>query len=99
MLRIEDRALSRRSRGRRVDVVRNGRSARNPRRITMQGLRRSFAFGALCVLAAASVHAQVQPGDTINKANADKVKDLVSPGMYWCVQHGWPMKIIETKQI
>jgi hypothetical protein len=41
----------------------------------------------------------VSPGDTIGKASADKVKDLVSPGVYWCVQHGWPMKIVETKTI
>ncbi len=43
--------------------------------------------------------ADVQPGDAITKANADKVKDLVSPGMFWCVQHGFPMKIVETKPI
>jgi hypothetical protein len=67
--------------------------------MTMQGLRRSLALGVLSVLAAAPVHGQVQPGDTITKANADKVKDLVSPGVYWCVQHGWPMKISETQPI
>ena len=43
--------------------------------------------------------AQVQPGDKINTANADKVKDIVSPAMYWLVQHGWPMTIAETKKI
>jgi hypothetical protein len=63
-------------------------------------LHRSIAFAALVVLAAAaSATAQVQVGDTITKANADKVKDLVSPGVHWCVQHGWPMKIVETKPI
>ena len=35
----------------------------------------------------------------IGKANANKVQELVSPGMYWCVQHGWPIRIIETKPI
>jgi hypothetical protein len=66
----------------------------------MQRLQRSIAFAALVVLAAAaSATAQVQVGDTITKANADKVKDLVSPGVHWCVQHGWPMKIVETKPI
>jgi len=51
------------------------------------------------VAVAGTVHADVQPGDVINKANADKVKDLVSPGVFWCVQHGLPMKIIATKPI
>jgi hypothetical protein len=45
------------------------------------------------------LQADVQPGDVITKANADKVKDLTSPGMYWCVLYGWPMKIIEAKPI
>jgi hypothetical protein len=43
--------------------------------------------------------AEVQPGDVITKVNADKVKDLVSPGLYWCVQHGFPMKIVEPRKI
>src|SRR2546422_4744874 len=66
----------------------------------MHRLQRGMAVGVLLVLACvASARAQVSPGDTINKANADKVKDLVSPGVSWCVQHGWPMKIIEPKPI
>jgi hypothetical protein len=51
------------------------------------------------LMAAAPVGADVAPGDVIGRENADKVKDFVSPGMYWCVQHGWPMKIIEAKPI
>lgn len=47
----------------------------------------------------AAGRADVAPGDVITTANAEKVKDLVSPGMYWCVQHGWPMKITEPKSI
>jgi len=61
--------------------------------------RSSLAVAALALLTAVPVGAQVAPGDVISKANADKVKDLVSPGMFWCVQHGWPMKIVETKPI
>ena len=58
------------------------------------------AAGAVTtMLIAGPLYAQVQPGDTITKANADKVKDLVSPGMYWCAQHGWPMKIVEAQPI
>jgi len=59
-----------------------------------------FVLAALAlVVPVGRTHAQVSPGDMITKANADKVKDLVSPGMFWCVQHGFPMKIVETKPI
>ena len=51
------------------------------------------------LMPAGLLQADVQPGDVITKANAEKVKDLTSPGMYWCVQYGWPMKIIEAKPI
>ncbi len=61
--------------------------------------RSSLAVAALALLAAAPVAADVAPGDVITKANADKVKDLVSPGMMWCIQHGWPLKIVETKAV
>jgi hypothetical protein len=40
-----------------------------------------------------------QPGAVINKANADQVKDYVSPGVMWCVQHGMAMKIVPYKKI
>jgi hypothetical protein len=43
--------------------------------------------------------ADVQPGDVIDKSSADKVKDLVSPGLFWCVQHGLPMKVIAGKPL
>ncbi len=43
--------------------------------------------------------ADVVPGDVIGVQNADKVKDFVSPGIYWCVRHGLPMTIVEKKMI
>jgi hypothetical protein len=43
--------------------------------------------------------ADVSPGDTISEANVDKVKDLISPGLEWCIRHGMPMTIIETKKV
>jgi len=59
-----------------------------------------MCIAASMVLAVAGpLRAQVQSGESITKANADKVKDLVSPGMFWCVQHGWPMKIVEAQPI
>ena len=59
---------------------------------------------ALLVAAAAAAfsplaRADVQPGDVITKANVDKVKDLVSPGVEWCVKHGMTMKIVPYKKI
>jgi hypothetical protein len=43
--------------------------------------------------------AQPPPGTVINKANAEQVKDFVSPGVMWCIQHGLVMKIIPYKKI
>ncbi len=43
--------------------------------------------------------ADVQPGDVITKANVDKVKDLISPGVQWCVEHGMTMKIVPYKKV
>lgn len=62
------------------------------------------AFGAAilaCTLSAlgSPAAAQVKTGDTVTKADADKVKDLVSPGILWAVKHGLEMKIVDTKPI
>ncbi len=43
--------------------------------------------------------ADVQPGDVINAENLDKVKDLVSPGLEWCIRRGLPMHIVETRKV
>ncbi len=43
--------------------------------------------------------ADVKPGDFITPENASKVKDVVSPGVYWRVQHGMTMKIVPTERI
>jgi hypothetical protein len=67
--------------------------------------RTAVRFGlALCAAAitavsVAPVHADVQPGDVVTKANVDKVKDLVSPGVEWCIKHGMVMKIVPYKKI
>jgi len=46
-----------------------------------------------------SAGAQVQPDDVITPAKADKVKDLVSPGVLQRVKNGLAMKIVETQVI
>jgi hypothetical protein len=45
------------------------------------------------------VHADVQPGDVITAANVDKAADLMSPGMEWCVRHGWPIRVVAPKTV
>ncbi len=46
-----------------------------------------------------SARAQVQPDDLITPERADKIKDLVSPGVYQRVRNGLTMKIAETQAI
>jgi hypothetical protein len=49
--------------------------------------------------AAAPALADVKAGDTINASNVDQVKDLISPGLEWCIRHGWPIRIVDYKKI
>jgi hypothetical protein len=67
-------------------------------------IRRFSLGGALCAslllaLPPQASRAEVQPGMTIKKDNADQVKDLVSPGVMWCLNHGLEMKIGPYKKI
>jgi Protein of unknown function (DUF1329) len=43
--------------------------------------------------------ADVAPGDKLDASNVDKAKDLLSPGMIWCVKRGLPITVSETKRI
>lgn len=54
---------------------------------------------AAILLGGSASLADVAPGDVITKANVDKAKDLISPGIEWCVRHGMQMKIVPTKKI
>lgn len=44
-------------------------------------------------------YAQVKPGDVITIGNASKVRDLVSPGVYYKVANGMSLKIIPTSRL
>src|SRR5438309_9390655 len=57
------------------------------------------AVGVAVLLLGAAVHADVVPGDRITDQNLDKVKSLISPGMEWCIQHGFPLTIVEPRRI
>src|SRR5215831_602746 len=58
-------------------------------------------LGAAATLAifASSAHADVSPGELITHENAASVKDLVSPGVYYKVNHGMSMKVMPTERI
>jgi len=60
---------------------------------------RGAAATALMLAMVAPVHADVAPGDRITGQNLDKAKDLLSPGMQWCVQRGFPITVAEPKRI
>src|SRR5215467_1023486 len=53
---------------------------------------------ALSVTLGGAAVADVVPGDKITDQNIDKVKDLISPGLEWCIKHGFPITITETKR-
>jgi hypothetical protein len=64
------------------------------------GMRRAVAGALLSFVALATpVPADVMPGDKFNKDNVDKLKDYISPGMEWCIRHGFPITIGETKRV
>src|SRR5579864_7522575 len=58
-----------------------------------------LAIGASLIFFSGPSAAEVKPGDFINWQNADKIKDIVSPGVYWRVQHGMTFKIVPTERI
>jgi len=60
-------------------------------------LRVSTIVAVLGVAGAAA--ADVLPGDTIDKSNLAKAKDLISPAVEWCVNQGLTMKIVAPKPI
>ena len=57
-----------------------------------------LAFVAILFSAAIAV-ADVQPGDVIGKDNLAAARELVGPGVAWCVEHGMVMKIVPTKKV
>jgi hypothetical protein len=52
----------------------------------------------LAMLVAVPAFAQVKPGDMITAQSAEKVKDMVSPGVYYKVARGMSMKIIPSQR-
>ncbi len=64
--------------------------------------RRSWLLLAAALLVTAAARpapAEVKPGDTITAANVAEAKDLISPGLEWCIRNGWKLRIVETRKI
>ena len=62
---------------------------------------RSWCVTMALVLSAlgASVLADVAPGDKIDATNVAKAKDLISPGLEWCIKRGFPITVGESKRV
>ncbi len=56
-------------------------------------------FLAGLVLGASAQAGGVKPGDVISAQNADKVQDLVSPGVYYRVKHEMRLNIVSTVRV
>src|SRR4029453_4171353 len=57
-----------------------------------------LSLALLCLASLARIaRADVVPGDVITAANVDKAKDLISPGLEWCVRFGMPLRIMATR--
>ena len=65
----------------------------------MKKLTPTLGLVAALSLLPALAHADVKPGDKITAANVGEIKDLVSPGIEWLVEHGMPITVVETKPI
>ena len=74
---------------------------------TMTAVRTRSLIGVLMLIALVfgipgarwGICAEVKPGDMITPENASKVKDLVSPGVYYKVINGMTMKIVPSQRI
>lgn len=70
--------------------------------MSRSALRRAFVTAVLAVLVTSLgglARAQVKPGDFINADNMSKIKEVVSPGVYFKVSKGMTMKIIPSGRI
>lgn len=62
-------------------------------------LRGAIGAALIVGMVSGTARADVSVGDKIGPENADKAKDLLSPGMEWCVKRGFPITVSETKKV
>ena len=60
--------------------------------VVVAGVVAAFVFGG-------AARADVAPGDRITEANVEQVKELISPGLEWCIRHGFPLTVGESRRI
>jgi hypothetical protein len=65
----------------------------------MAAKHRSPLVVAALLAAASLASAEPKAGDRFDASNMAEIKDLISPGVAWCVEHGMPITIAETKSI
>ncbi len=58
-----------------------------------------IAWVAAGLLGAGEARADVKPGDRIDASNVAQAKDMISPGVQWCVEKGMPIRVGETKKV
>jgi hypothetical protein len=56
-------------------------------------------LSAAFLVALAAPGRAAAPGDVITAANAESIRDQVSPGVLWCIRHGMNLKIGPYKRI
>lgn len=66
---------------------------------TTRAVRMMLAVLLVIGLLPISAGAQVKPGDLITARDANRVKDIVPPGIYWRVRNGMSMKIQPTQTL
>jgi hypothetical protein len=64
----------------------------------------AYAVKFVCLLIAlvalhSTAAAQVKSGDVVSRNNAEKARELLSPGVYWRVQQGMTIKVVPTERI
>lgn len=62
-------------------------------------VRNAMLAVATVMLAVTTARAGVKPGDVITPENAANVKSVVSPGVYYAVEHGMHLNIVPTERV
>ena len=57
------------------------------------------ALAALVLLAAGTAHAEVKPGEVINKTNVEKAADVISPGVRAAVENGSELNVVPYQAV
>jgi Protein of unknown function (DUF1329) len=65
----------------------------------LKGTRRAAIACAAASIFASTALAQVRPGDMITARNAERIEDLVSPGIDWMVRHGMRITIGDYRPV